>query len=178
MVSKKNTDLHQLLYEWKGTHVDYLISIYQSFIEDDGFLDTLIELYLSDKSLGRATTWLIKHHYDKGNRLAKDQILKILSAVNDLEHWESKLHVLQLVPHFQIDREISENIEPFVQASIQSEKKFVKAAAYTAYFEIVKNIPELRNELRLLCDRALETESASVKSKVRKIVKQLEKETG
>lgn len=68
---------------------------------------------------------------------------------------------------------MSADIEPFVRQAMNSKKKFVKASAYQAYFEIVKNIPELQNEFCHICERAFIIESASIKSKVRKIVKEI-----
>lgn len=167
--------LKKSLGDWDGVHSQYLIDIYSRYAKNDKFLDNLIQLYLSESDLQKVTSWLIKHHHDKGNTITDSQIRKLLSEVNNLEHWESKLHILQLVPKFRIDKNMSGGIETFVRQAMKSEKKFVKAAAYEAYFEIVKNIPDLQNEFYHTCEQALIDESASIKSKVRKILKELEK---
>lgn len=65
-------------------------------------------------------------------------------------------------------------LEPYVSDMMNSENKFVKASAYEAYYEIMKLYPEIREEFRLLCEEALLSESASVKVKVRKIIKWFE----
>ncbi len=167
------TDLKTLLQEWDGIHTEYLQAVYHSHVKDEKFFDTLIHLYLSNTQLQRVTSWLIKHHYDHNNQLSQDQIVKILSHVDKLEHWESQLHILQLIPSFDLDIQSAESIEPFIKKTLQSEKKFVKAAAYEAYFEVVKLKPGLQREFKLMCEEALKKESASIKSKVKKIIEKL-----
>jgi hypothetical protein len=167
------TDLKTLLQEWDGTHTEYLQAVYRSHVKDEKFFDTIIRLYLSSTQLKRITSWLIKHHYDYNNQLSQDQIIKILSHVDKLEHWESKLHILQLIPSFDLDIQNAESIEPFIKKALRSEKKFVKAAAYEAYFEIVKLKPGLQREFKSMCEEALKKESASIKSKVKKIIEKL-----
>ncbi|MEO0333723.1 MAG: hypothetical protein AAF223_18955 [Bacteroidota bacterium] len=168
----KDTLTHSLTH-WDGKHIDHLVSLYNSHISDVTFIDNIIQLYQSHEDLRRATSWLIKHHYDSGNTLSAKQIKQIVSIAHCLQHWESQLHILQLIPRFDINVKMAEHLEPFAREKMNSDKKFVKAAAYEAYLEIVKNIPELRNEYRLICEEALTHESASVKAKVRKILKRI-----
>ncbi|MEM8965946.1 MAG: hypothetical protein AAGE93_05985 [Bacteroidota bacterium] len=166
-------DLPHSLAHWDGKHIDHLVSLYNSHISDATFIDDIIQLYQSHEDLRRATSWLIKHHYDKANTLSVKQVNKILGIVNHLQHWESQLHVLQIMPKLNIDSKMAEHLEPFVREKMSSSKKFVKAAAYEAYLEIVRNIPELRHEYRLICEEAFIHESASVRAKVRKILKKI-----
>ncbi len=162
-------DLEEKLRRWDGKHTNYLIAIYQQQVYDSAFVDAIIQLYLKHIELQSATTWIIKHFVDNGNKLNQAQIDKILSEVNMLEHWEAQLHILQLIPQFQVSTKNAESVEPFVREKLTSEKKFVKAAAYEAYYEIVKVYTALANEFRILCEEALANESASVRAKVRKI---------
>jgi len=165
----KNTDLKERLRKWDGKHTNYLIAIYRQQVDDPAFINAIIQLYLKHIELQPATTWIIKHFVDNGDKLNQAQIDKILSGVNSLEHWEAQLHILQLIPKFQLSTKNAEYIEPFVREKLTTEKKFVKASAYEAYYEIVKAYPALTNEFRILCEEALANESASVRAKVRKI---------
>jgi hypothetical protein len=165
----KNTDLKERLRKWDGKHTSYLIAIYQQQVDDPAFVDDIIQLYLKHIELQPATTWIIKHYVDNGHKLSQTQIDKTLSRVNTLEQWEAQLHILQLIPQFPISTKTAEYIEPFVREKLTSEKKFVKAAAYEAYYEIVKVYPALNNEFRILCEEALANESASVRAKVKNI---------
>ena len=49
----------------------------------------------------------------------------------------------------------------------------MKAAAFEAYFEIVKQYSELKNEFKQLCELTLDRESAAVKVKIKRILTQI-----
>lgn len=167
-------NLKQQLLNWDGVHIGYLLDIYVNIKNDLYSFDEIIDYYLLETELQKVTSWLIKHHYDTKNQLTESQIEKILSASNRLKDWEGQLHILQLIPKFNIDKNIASKIKSFVRKSMTSEKKFVKAAAYEAYFEIVKCIPELLSEFKLLCEESLVKESASIRSKIKKILLKFE----
>jgi len=155
------------LTAWDGKHVAYLSVFYKELHNTDSFIVNIITLYIENQDLEKATTWLLKYHYDIHNKLIKKQIDTVISKVN---HWESQLHILQLIPKFKIDRKQAENSVGFVTKALDSDKKFVRAAAYEAYFEVVKLIPELVNEFKQRCELALRRESASVQVKIRRIL--------
>jgi len=166
--------LSEQLYQWDGTHMEPLSTLYTNHRQDPLFMDTLIQLYRNDLQLQIGTTWLLKHHYDKGNKLSEKQITEILLMSEKLSLWEARLHILQLIPKFNLTSRMVPLFEWFVRAAINDQKKFVKAAAYQAYSVLIDFKPELKEDFKAQCIHALEHESASVVSKVRKILKQLE----
>ncbi len=166
-------DLTKKLSQWDKKHTDHLKEIYQNYQGNSDFLDTIIDLYTDCGDLEHSTTWIIKHYVDNGKKLSLTQTDKILSKISRLDFWESKLHILQITPQIDLTLKNAELIEPSVNSMMKSDKKFVKAAAYEAYYEIVKLIPELKNEFTILCEHALETESASIKSKVKRILNRI-----
>uniref|UniRef100_UPI00404B1471 hypothetical protein n=1 Tax=Fulvivirga sp. TaxID=1931237 RepID=UPI00404B1471 len=167
MNSKKLIDR---LSGWDRKHTDYLIALYNENSDKADFIDDIINVYLQYNELDHSTTWLIKHHVDEGNRLNESQTNKVLSKINELEYWESLLHLLQLIPTMHLTPKDAKSIEHRILLLMDSEKKFVKAAAYDAYFEIVKIFPQLKNEFYKRCELAIQTESASIRSKVKKLV--------
>jgi len=108
-----------------------------------------------------------------GNVLSEKQITEILLMSEKLSLWEARLHLLQLIPEFDLTPAMTPLFEWFVRAAINDQKKFVKAAAYQAYFVLINFKPELKADFKAQCLYAMEHESASVISKVRKILKQL-----
>ena len=166
--------LSKKLYAWDGVHIDYMTPIYDRYSKKQEFLDTLIRLYQNDLQLQIATTWLLKHHYDSGQKLSEKQITEVLLLCDKLSLWEARLHILQIIPKFDLTEDMVALIEWFVRAAINDNKKFVKAAAYQAYFTLIQYKPELREEFKSQCQYAMDHESAAVVSKVRKILKQLE----
>ena len=168
----KDANLIERLEDWDGNHTDHLIEICQSNKNNQTFVDDILRLYWNYPHLQTATSWIIKNYVDNGTALTKNQTDKVLSRVDLLKQWEAQLHILQLIPKFNISTEMAHYLEPYVSDMINSENKFVKASAYEAYYEIMKLYPEIREEFRLLGEEALLRESASVK--VRKILKWFE----
>lgn len=168
-------NLIKQLSGWDRKHTDYLIALYNENSNKVDFIDVIINVYLQSNDLDHSTTWLIKHFVDEGNRLNDSQTDKVLSKINELEYWESLLHLLQLIPTMRLTPKNAKSIEHCVHSLMSSEKKFVKAAAYDAYFEIVKIFPKLRNEFHMRCEDALQNESAAIRSKVKKLVIQMDK---
>jgi hypothetical protein len=167
--------LKRQLEDWDGKHVEYLKSVYLDHSASESFFDQLIDWSNADPDLQTACTWLIKHHYNEKESLTASQVRSLLQIGDQMKHWEAQLHVLQLIPMMDIDAAMAETTEPFVRQSLSAENKFVKAAAYEAYFEIVKQVPELKTEFRLLCEEAYEKESASVRVKLRRILQKVPK---
>ena len=166
----KLNELKKSLQLWDGKHIDQLSKIYQDHIDTPEFFESVIAYYLTESDLQKATSWLIKHHYDNRKKLSNEQEKQILRHANQLIDWESKLHILQLIPKFQIDQTLAEDIEPFVQNALYADQKFVRAAAYEAYYHIVKHFPVLCPAFKAKCALAIEQESASIKVKIRKIL--------
>ena len=166
-------NLAQQLRSWDGIHSEFLRSIYEANAHSSTFFDQLIELCLEHVDLQVTTTWLIKNHYDQKQHLSEAALLRLLSGVDRLEHWGAQLHVLQILPMSGISEAAVPLLMPFVRNSFQSTTKFVRAAAYPAFYEITILQPQLIAELKALCDEAMEKESASIKFKVRKVLKKL-----
>jgi len=170
-----NTDLKRKLGLWDGVHVDYLKELYNANSSSIAFFENLVKLCIDEKDLQISTTWLIKHHYDNRQKLPEHLTEKLLVACKNLERWEAKLHLLQLVPHFNLTDNSIIITDDFVRECLIDSNKFVRAWAYNALYELTKYIPELKSELEFMCHKAMETESEAIKSKVRKILLELNK---
>ena len=162
--------LQELLEAWDGTHTDYLIQVYLENGESEDFFQALLDLYAGKPDLQVASTWLIKHHYDKGRTLPERLETSLIFTAKELNAWEAKLHLLQLLPKFSLHPNHIPYLEDFVRACLEEEKTFVRAWAYQGFYEVAQHKPELFPELKQLCAQALESEKASVKARVRKIV--------
>lgn len=172
-MTKEN--IRQRLYAWDGIHVEEMVDLYNEYAHDERLWDVLVELLQSESVLHKATTWLVKHRYGKKGHIPKHCIDAVLATYPAFEQWEAQLHVLQLIPVVALGKEQAICIEPSIRKALSSEKKFVKAAAYQAYFEVVQHVPELRDGFEALCAYTMEHESASVVSKVKKLIKALQK---
>lgn len=169
-----NEALIEKLGGWDGKQTQYLIDIYQNQKNDPSFFKDLVGLTTTHQNLQTATTWLIKHHYDEKQTIDPVLIEQLLYTCPRLNHWEAKLHVLQLLPHFQLREAVLPYVEEMVRKGLTDKKKFVKTWSFQGLYELSKYIPEMKEEVLLRCQEAMEIESASVKARVRKILQKLE----
>ena len=165
--------LKTTLFKWDRKHTDFLINIYCKNLQSPCFISDIIEIYSTKIELEHSTSWIIKHHIDNGKDLEQEQTEKMLRKIGELNYWESQLHLLQIIPKVSLTEKLVEFIEPKIRELLDSEKKFVKAAAYEAYFEVVNFYPDLKNEFRIICEEAINKESASVKVKIKRILNKL-----
>lgn len=161
------------LLNWDKKHKDYLIKFYLNEVESQDFINDLIEWSYSNHQILTATTWLIKHHIDNKNQLNNEQKNRILKFLDLTNEWDAKLHIYQILPKIKIDDNNAKYLEAIIYKDLNSDNKFLKAAAFEAYFEIVKILKDLENEFISICQNSLEKESASVKVKIRRILKSL-----
>ena len=156
---------------WDGKSADAIAGVYARHAGRRGFLDGLVAL-LEKEPLQRGATWLLKHHLEQadepGDRKLADRVYAVLP---DLTHWESRLHVLQCVPRLPISRARRKRVEAFVREALEDQKKFVRAWAYGALYELARQHDEYRAEALERLDRALESEAASVKARIRQLQK-------
>lgn len=157
------------LKKWDGVHMDYLRQIYSSFNTEPEFLNDLIA-FLSQKDLQIQASWLIKHHYDQKNKLDPNQVDSLMKQTTELDQWEAQLHILQIIPKIHSEPQHLLLMDDFARRSLKSENKFVRAWSYQGLFELYKLGVVQEEELRSLCELAMETESAAIQSKVRKIL--------
>lgn len=169
------TNLIDKLKLWDGIHIEYVTKLYEENMEDRDFFEDLVTVYNNEQDLQKATTWLIKHHYDNRKILPHILTEKLLSNCLTIENWEAKLHLLQIFPRFKLTETSTPILEKFIRNCLTDQNKFVRAWAYNGFYELTKYIPELKTEVQLICEIAMETESASIKSKVKKILLALNK---
>lgn len=170
-----NQTLVNQLKQWNGQSKQYLLDLYNSHVTLPFFFKDLIEIFLNHSNLQSAVTWLIKHHYDCKNQLSPELTECLLTYIDTLIDWQAKLHILQLIPQFKLTESSVLKVDDFSRRCLKDENKFVRAWAYSALYEVSKYIPESKNELQHLCERALDVESAAVKVRARQTLANLRK---
>ena len=159
--------------QWDGKHTEPLIGLYQDYQNRADFRDYLVSAYLEHPEWEVPVTWLIKHHYDQKQKLTQEQEQVVLDGFSNLEQWEARLHILQLIPKWSLSKEQAFLLEPLLASAMDDDKKFVRAAAYEAFAKIVPHLSKKKREsFRERCEAAMATESASVKVKLRRALKE------
>ena len=158
------------IVSWDNRSVTVLQSTYQRHSDEDDFLATILG-HIADVELQRAGTWLLKRHLEGGNSLSPGDSRSILGALSDLKHWESKLHILQCLPYLEIPEDQSAGLERFLDSCLEGDNKFLRAWAYNGFNELSLRFPRYREEVNRMLARAGQSESASVRARIRNMLK-------
>ena len=164
------TTLSEEIASWDGKSAAVLQSTYERHSADEGFVATILA-HLSDVGYQRVATWLLKRHLEAGNSLSVAASRAVFGRLSVQQHWESKLHILQCLPYLDIPEDGIASLEQFLDACLGSERKFVRAWAYNGFNELALRFPRYQDEVDRMLVRAGETESASVRARIRNMRK-------
>ena len=162
-------DLRAELLNWDGRTAADIADIYQRYKAVEGFHRCLITL-MGEEVSQRGATWLLKRYLQDGGYLGALEIASIYKLLPVLAHWESRLHLLQSIPFMPIAKTEKITVERFLRKSLSDDNKFVRAWAYSGFYELSLQYEEYREETTTLMEMALRDEVPSVKARVRKIV--------
>jgi len=162
--------LKEKLCQWDGKSADDIGHIYQNECQSTDFVDGII-LLTADKDCQDGATWLLKKHLEQGHMLSQQQQNQLYQQLPELTQWQSRLHLLQSLQYLAIPVAHQQRLELFIRKNLGHDNKFVRAWAYDGFFQLAKQYPEYRNELMEFLNLAMADEAASVKARVRNILK-------
>lgn len=162
--------VNQEIAEWNGKSADDIGAIYKQYYGNPDFADTVLNL-IKDADLQKGATWLLKKWLESGNQLKNELIKEVYGSLQSLKDWESKLHILQSIPFMPIGKNEREKVEAFLRVTLTDRNKFVRAWTYNGFYELTVQYPEYTHEVKRLFEMALKDEAASVKAKIRNIMK-------
>lgn len=165
-----NTALSEEIASWDGKSAAALQSTYERHRGEEGFVATIVA-HVADVELQRAATWLLKKHVEAGHPLSDADCRAVFAGLSDQQHWESKLHLLQCLPSLNMSEDDCAGLETFLDACLESDKKFVRAWAYNGFNELSLRFPRYREKVDGMLARASDSESASVRARIRNILK-------
>ena len=162
--------IEQEILNWDGKSSSDISEVYKRHCNDALLAITLIEL--SHKTeLQKGTTWILKCYFENGKKMAPKEVAALLGLVPELKHWEAKLHILQCLPYITIGKTEKETLEVFLRKCLTDVNKFVRAWAYNGLYELACQYPEYKAEVAQIFEMAMRDEAASVKARIRKIMK-------
>ncbi|MDA7948078.1 MAG: hypothetical protein MPJ78_11460 [Hyphomicrobiaceae bacterium] len=162
--------IRHYLASWNGKSADDIGDVYERHCADPSFVSDLLEL-AGDEALQKGATWLLKRHLENNEKLDPEEIEQVYALLPGLTRWESRLHILQCMPHMPVPEARRVAIEAFLRASMTDEVKFVRAWAYGGYWGLARQFPEYRAEAERLCEIAMHHEAPSVKARLRQVMK-------
>ena len=163
-------NLTEELRAWDGRSTAALRSIHERHSVEEDFVAAIL-VHLADANLQRAATWLVKRHLELGNPLSAPECRSILGSLSAQQDWESRLHLLQCLPYLSIADEDRPDLERFLEACVRSDRKFVRAWAYSGYHELALRFPQYRETVEATLARAAASETASVLARIRNLRK-------
>ncbi len=162
--------IEQEIASWDGKSAADIKAIYDAHNEDSNFSDTIIALVLTE-ACEKGAAWLLKAWLESGNKLEPSQIANIYMSLDQLKHWEARLHVLQSIPFMPIADAESNNVYNFLRITLTDQNKFVRAWSYNGFYELSRQHTKYLDQTRQYFDLAMRDEAPSVKARIRNIIK-------
>lgn len=162
--------IEQAMVGWKGKSAEDITAIHDRYCQSEFFIADLIRLS-SQRSCEKAATWLVKHHLEKRHRLEPGEIAQLYEVAQHFENWEAKLHILQCIQYMPIAESEKDRVEHFLRKCLMDTNKLVRAWAYNGFYETALQFPEYRDEAQKLLAMAMQDEAASVKARIKNVLK-------
>ena len=169
-VKEIKVDLVNCLRAWDGSSVDPLQEVYRHYGTHSRFLPLLTQ-ELGKETTGRPSSWLLKHYFEANRDVPEEVALIVFSHLDNLKHWEEKLHILQCFQYLPLEVADKNQLVLFIENCLTEKNKFVRAWAYNGYFLLAQRYPDMQVAVTDLLDKALEEEAASVQARIRALLK-------
>ena len=128
----------------------------------------LLALAASDEmALQVGATWVLRYLAELGTAPCGPQAEKLLRLLSQPLAPDALLHVLQTLPHIEVESRQQEALRSALLALIQSRRAFIRAWAYNGLGILAARDPSLRHEVLSLFDHAARSETAAVKARIR-----------
>lgn len=170
-MKKTRKQLQLAVRSWNNKSSADIQAIYLEYYKTSYFVNALIDM-LADNTVERGASWLLKQYCDQNEALNKSTSSHIYRSLPKLKHWETKLHVLQSMAKLPVPKNLLNKVETFVRDCLNSPKTFVRAWAYDGFYQLALQFPEYQNEVKIFFEMAMRDEAASVKARIRNILKQ------
>jgi hypothetical protein len=164
------SQLEARLQHFDGKHIDSLFRIAAALPCDPSTIDELISLAeRSDPPMQIGATWILKRFQSQNAVFSPVQVTKLIEQLCGSGPWESRLHLLQMLPKLDIPSSGTEMLFQFLVRSVGENNKFVRAWAYTALHKLATQHPDYVSEVVPLLANGQEDEAASVRARLRQL---------
>ncbi|MGB0911380.1 MAG: hypothetical protein ACPGYT_13540 [Nitrospirales bacterium] len=163
-------NLKREIAAWDGRSGSDIRNMYDRYSHTSSFVSDLLR-FTKEDSLQKGATWLLKQHFEKMECLEPSEVKAFCLLIPHLKGWETKLHVLQCIPYMSIPKTQKKKVETFLRKCLVDDAKFVRAWAYNGFYELAVQYPQYQGETKGLFEVAMRNEAASVKARIRNIMK-------
>jgi len=163
--------IEQDILSWDGKSSRDIEDVYHRYSDDHGLFIPTIIAFISQPTLQKGSSWLLKHCLESGLKLTPKNIKDVYKYLSALGSWEGKLHLLQCLPFMPVAKTEKKKVECFLRQCLMDQNKFVRAWAYNGFYELSVQYPEYKEETKQFFEMAMRDEAASVKARIRNIMK-------
>jgi len=159
----------EALRQWDQKSAPQIKDIYQRFSHNGAFLENCLD-FLQDPEMQRGASWLLKHHVaQKPQTLPKALLVPYFEMVAQLDHWESKLHMLQSLEHLSVPTAQKPKVEAFLWDCQAEDRLLLRAWAYYGLAKIAVDHKSQTADIKLFLEEKSKTERAgSIQVRLRK----------
>lgn len=167
-----NADLVLSIAAWDGRSAADIAALAQTFGQQPGYLqDLLTILRRREPELERGASWLLKRAVEDGAQIPVRTASALWRLLPDFKHWESELHVLQLIPHLEVAPSVREELAQFLRSRFDSKRIFLRAWAFGGFAILGERFPkDCADEASNLIAKALVEEAPSVRARLRRVL--------
>ena len=124
----------------------------------------ILDLVAVDEDSQIGGTWILKHLVEKGEDLSTAQAGSLLNSIEGLQHWQSKVHILQLSTKSTTLK--PEVIAHWSMVHTDSNNKFL--AAWAIYVSVVGLAETDPKQAKEILKRGLASDSGSIRARAKK----------
>lgn len=169
-MSTLQQQLESVCSQWDGKDTHILREAFEQWCDSSGFVVTLVDLTQKDNCVVPAT-WMLKNWADQKRSFTLDQQVCILEILHHGLPWEAALHLLQLMPFLTIPEGHAEFVADQLRELVQHKVKFVRAWSINGFDVLSRQHREYDAEAEAIFAMAEQTEAASIRARVRNILK-------
>jgi len=158
------------LKDWDGKSADQISMIFDRYNTDPDFLNAITDL-LQVTSLQSGASWLLKRYLELGAAICASKVSFVYERLDGGMHWEARLHLLQSMDYMPITDADRDRVNRFLRLQITDKNKFVRAWSYNGLYLLAKQHAQYQDEVAEMLAKAMLDEAASVKSRIRNLLK-------
>ena len=160
--------LRDELLHCDGGAADELSVIYARFHDDKQFVRDLIASLDSPRT-EQAASWLLKRYLEEDGEMAGKQVGQLLKRAQQLTHWQTTLHLLQMLPMLTIPAGAAAGLHVFLKDCLQEKNKFIRAWAYGGLHILGQQHEQYYADAQACLDMAMQDEAPAVKARIRRL---------
>ncbi len=143
------------LERWDGRSDHTIRQIYERHLHSVSFVSRLIDALLTSPELQNGASRLFRMYCEGGKPIPLPEVRRLLNEVSQVSHWVAKLNILQTIRLLRIPIDSVADTRTFLDACMADETILVQAWAYSAYADLARQHPDMKDEVTSIFDEAL-----------------------